>query len=156
MAAIDRALENGLRAASALYVDKVKRSISRPGPRKSPRTKAELRRIAETKVSGFGEWFIGETIRPSRPGEPPRKRTGNLRNSTTYQQVARWKFHAGYATTAPYGPILEFWMDRQALKMAFVRNWLSFGGDSPMKNAILRPIRKVKVNTVRTGQASAS
>lgn len=142
---IDKALELGLRRGSAVYVGAVKRSISRPGPRKSPRTKAELRRIAAA----------GETIRPSRPGEPPRKRTGTLRNSTTYQQVSRFMFHAGYATTALYGAILEFWMDRQALRMAFVRNWLSFGGHSPMKDAILGPLRRVKVNTVRTGEAAA-
>ncbi len=143
LAAIDRALETGLRAGSAVYIGAVKRSISRPGPRKSARTKAELRRIKAA----------GETIRASRPGEPPRKRTGNLRNSTTYQQVGRLMFHAGYATTAPYGEILEFRMDRQALRMAFVRNWLSFGGHSPMKDAIMGPLRKVKVGTVSKGEA---
>ncbi len=142
----ERALETGLRAGSAVYVGAVKRSISRPGPRKSPRTKAEMRRIAAA----------GETIRASRPGEPPRKRTGNLRNSTTFQQVGQFMFHAGYATTAPYGEILELRMDRQALRMAFIRNWLSFGGHSPMKDAILGPLRKVRASTVKTGEARAA
>jgi hypothetical protein len=56
------------------YAGEVKRVISKPGPMKTPPTKAQAARLEAA----------GETRRPSLPGEPPRKRTGKLRASIAH------------------------------------------------------------------------
>lgn len=72
-----RAIANGL-AKAASHVEKaIKVKISLPGPRRGRLSKKDRERLKAA----------GETQRVSRPGEPPRRRTGNLRSSISQNRM---------------------------------------------------------------------
>ena len=105
------AMREGAQQAALYYLGELKSAISLPGPKtkkqKKKLTKGQLKRIQAADVE----------LRASRPGEPPRRRTGVLRNSTIAIPRAGGRvWQVGYATTAPYGPALEFGNPKRGLE----------------------------------------
>ena len=73
-ARLEQAAILGLERAAIAYETEVKRTISLPGPLRGKYTSQQQRRLQQA----------GLEARSSRPGEPPRKRTGALRSSITH------------------------------------------------------------------------
>lgn len=89
-----------------LFIREVKILISRPGPTKTHRT---------------GTVVGGETIRASREGEPPRRRTGILRASIKGEPIDGRGLVWKVGTVLGYGRILETVMKRPYLRSTLAR-----------------------------------
>lgn len=104
----------GIEMAAIHLVGELKSSVDRPSimPAKT-RKKERERRLREARAAN-------ETIRVSKPGEPPRKREGTLHDNITYEMVG--------PTTARVGTSLDYgyWLEWGTVKMA-ARPWLRPG-----------------------------
>lgn len=87
-------LARALGKASAHLAGAIKHDLSKPGPTKTHRAGTVL----ET----------GEVVGPSKPGEPPRKRTGALRASIRNEKVSPDGLLWRVGTNLKYGFYLEF------------------------------------------------
>ena len=109
----DKAMAAAARESVVLFVREAKTLVSRPGPTKTHRT---------------GTSVGGETIRPSKPGEPPRRRTGNLRNAISFAKAneSGTQMKAGVlGDLAPYAFHLEFGTKRGLEPRPFLRPTLA-------------------------------
>lgn len=91
--ATEKALARAAAKGAALIEKEAKEAVSKPGP---------------TRGHATGTSVGGETVRPSAPGEPPRKRLGILRNSIGSEPVNKSKTIIRVGTNLPYGFYLEF------------------------------------------------
>lgn len=101
----DKALAAAAQEAAVLLVREARKLVSRPGP---------------TKGHATGTEVGGETIRPSAPGEPPRKRTGNLRNSISHEKANESGTQVRVGTSERYG----FWLELGTRRGLEPRPWL--------------------------------
>ena len=109
----DKAMADAAREAAALFVREAKDIVSRPGP---------------TTTHRAGESVGGETIGPSKPGEPPRRRIGVLRNSINFEKAneSGTQMKAGVlGKLAPYAFWLEFGTKRGLKPRPFIRPTLA-------------------------------
>ena len=90
----DRLLALGVAKAAAIVEREMKESLGKPGPTKTHATGTELEG--------------GETVRPSRPGEPPRRREGILLSSVSSEKSNDSGTRRRVGTHLPYGLHLEF------------------------------------------------
>ena len=105
----DKAMAAATKEAAVLFVREAKKLVSRPGP---------------TKTHKSGTSVAGETIRPSKPGEPPRRRTGNLRNAINMEKAneAGTQMKVGViGDLARYAFWLEFGTKRGLEPRPFIR-----------------------------------
>lgn len=94
----EAAFKRGLLKGAILLEGEIKRVLSKPGPMKSRLTAGQRRALEKA----------GETRRASLPGEPPRKRTGNLRSSIGHAErengmVQRVGSSLAYARSLEWG-----------------------------------------------------
>jgi hypothetical protein len=82
-----------------------------------------VRRRAVQLISIPGTGREGTTAGHSKPGEPPRKQTGNLRNHTDYE-VDSQSSEARIGTNVPYGRYLELGTKRGILPRPWLRRAL--------------------------------
>lgn len=115
--------ERGAKIAAVMLEAAIKQDISLPGP---VTTKQFARLTKKTKrdvMSGKVE------LRASRPGEPPRKRTGTLRSSVQHEKIKEGReviaYRVGYVRAIKYGVYLEFgtrkMAPRPAVRAAYLR-----------------------------------
>ena len=104
----DKALAAAAQEAAVLFVREARKLVGRPGP---------------TKTHATGSTVGDETIRPSRPGEPPRKREGVLRNSITHEKAneSGTQVRVGALKNIKYAFWLEFGTRRGLEPRPFIR-----------------------------------
>ncbi len=88
----DKAIASAAQEAAVLFVREARKLVDRPGP---------------TKGHATGTEVGGETIRPSKPGEPPRKRLGDLRKSINFEKVNESGTQVRAGTSEKHGLYLE-------------------------------------------------
>ena len=109
------AAKEGLEQAAIWLTGQLKRDLSKPGPFPAPVSKQERERRQELASAA------GLEHRASRPGEPPRYRTGALRASVANE--ARWGgMVQRVGTPLKYG----FWLEWGTPRMS-PRPWLRPG-----------------------------
>ncbi len=105
-----RAAGKGLRAAAIFLTARIKELISVPAPRV---------RVLGKRGKAAGILYYRATT-PATPGAPPRKLSGRLRTSITYEMSADGQ-SASVGTSVPYAAALEFRMGHAFLAPSLER-----------------------------------
>ena len=130
------AAANGLRDAAIWLTGEIKRDLSKPGP--SPRNT----RPSERKKRRARARAANVELRASKPGEPPRRRTGTLGASIT-NEADKGGLIQRVGTAFKYG----FWLEWGTKKLAprpYLRPAITKNADKIaafVKNAIKKGIR---------------
>lgn len=126
--------KRGLESAAQFLVGQLKEEVSKPGPDpgtdKGKKRQRRLERIAAA----------GDVQRASKPGEPPHRRTGTLRNSIGYEIQG---LLARVGTWLKYG----YWLEWGTVKME-ARPWLRPGlanNAKQIKDIVFAFMRAAKV-----------
>jgi hypothetical protein len=101
MDAIRALVWEGIRRATLFYWDRLQSELN------VPNTGERRKRVVNTSQGKIGSTYTVYP-NPSKPGEPPRKRTGNLQRNVMYElDEASLKSRVGITPNAIYGLFLE-------------------------------------------------
>ncbi len=151
MEEMDKAVAKGVGRAAQFLARRIKERISRPGVKKTTpfgSTRVRGKRVRRGTAGG-------DITRVSRPGEPPRKRLGMLRNSIRAEKHNRTGTVYRVGSKLRYAAALELGTSRGLKPRPYLRSTLA-QERLALRNAILTGIKGTKFLRPLHGTPSSS